>query len=326
MGADQESGLKLLQQAVLVRSARHSAILEFELARRKIPFVKVGGMKFIDAAHVKDVMAVLRWAENPADLISGCRVLQLLPGVGPVTAAKAFEWLRADDPLSSLKKFKPAANAASGWRALLKLAKRLQQDKTGWPSEFDLVRAWYQPLLEHRYDDAPERVGDLDQLGSIAGTFKSRRAFLTDFTLDPQEASKKKGRAKKAEDDYLTISTVHSAKGKEWKSVFVLNAVDGCLPSSRSETDEEMEEERRLLYVAMTRAKDQLAIIVPRHVHATSNAANLGSRRTQFKPDTILRRFKEVRPSTRRGDEGDRFTGARAGFDLPKRIRELASA
>ena len=158
----------------------------------------------------------------------------------------------------------------------------------------------------------------------MAGTFNSRAKFLTDVTLDAHDITKKQKEARKGDDDYLTISTVHSAKGGQWKSVFVLNVVDGCMPSSRSETDEDFEEERRMLYVAMTRAKNQLTLMVPWRLHTFGNDGGAGCKRTQFIPDKILGHFNRSAISTRPND--DRHVNRSTGevFDLHRQIRRLA--
>src|SRR5262245_59821634 len=294
---DREAGIALKHQAVLFRTSHHSALLEIELARRNIPFVKFGGLKFIEAAHVKDVLAVLRWAENPADRITGFRVLQLLEVIGPSTAARVLDAMLGRAPLDALATFRPPAKAADDWRALVVLMQRLQTDAAQWPAEFDLVRRWYQPHLERRHADAVARAGDLDQLQRIAAGYPSRAAFLTDLTLDRPSAASDVAGKPLLDEDYLILSTIHSAKGQEWKAVFVLNAVDGCIPSDMATgSTEEIEEERRLLYVAMTRAKDRLALVVPHRFYAHQQARH-GDRhvyaaRTRFIPSGIVGQFE----------------------------------
>ena len=294
---NREAGLALREQAVLFRTAHHSAMLEIELTRRNIPFVKFGGLKFIEAAHVKDVLAVLRWAENPADRVTGFRVLQLLDGIGPATAGKALDRMGGRSAIDALATFQPPAKAADSWRDLVTLLGRLRGDAAGWPAEFDLVRLWYQPHLEQRHADAVVRAGDLDQLQRIACGYGSRSHFLTDLTLDPPSATSDEAGPPRLDEDYLILSTIHSAKGQEWNAVFLLNGVDGCLPSDLGTgTSDEIEEERRLLYVAMTRAKDQLSIVIPQRFY-THQQSNHGDRhvyasRTRFIPDALLLLFE----------------------------------
>jgi DNA helicase II / ATP-dependent DNA helicase PcrA len=274
---NREGGMALKEQAVLFRTSHHSAMLEIELTRRNIPFVKFGGLKFVETAHIKDVLAVLRWAENPTDRVTGFRVVQMLDGIGPKTAGKALDRIAGRSPSDALAAFSPPAKAASAWRDLVELMRRLHGEGADWPAQLDLVRRWYQPHLERRYLDAVVRIGDLDQLQRIAAGYPSRTRFLTDLTLDPPDATSDQAGAPLLEEDYLVLSTIHSAKGQEWKSVFVLNVVDGCIPSDKSTgSTEEIEEERRLLYVAMTRAKDQLSLIVPHRFcpHGQSRSDN----------------------------------------------------
>jgi len=294
-----EAGMALKEQAVLFRTAHHSAVLEIELVRRNIPFVKYGGLKFIEAAHVKDILAVLRWAENPADRVTGFRVLQLMDGVGPAIAGKALDAMAGQSAAGALEAYRPPAKAAEPWRALALLIRRLQDAALEWPADLDLVRRWYQPHLEQRFDDAVVRAGDLDQLARIATGYPSRARFLTDLTLDPPEAASGKAGVPLLDEDYLILSTIHSAKGQEWKAVFVLNAVDGCIPSDMATgTPEEIEEERRLLYVAMTRARDRLALVLPqrfyRHQQAKRGDRHVYAARSRFLASGILAHFEAV--------------------------------
>ena len=292
---NREAGMALKEQAVLFRTSHHSAMLEIELNRRNIPFVKFGGLKFIEAAHVKDMLAVLRWAENPADRVTGFRVVQLLPGLGPATAAKVLDAMAGRSPIDALATFRPPAKAAEHWRELVVLMQQLHA--TGWPAELDLVRQWYQPHLEQRYPDAHVRAGDLDQLQRIAVSYPSRARFLTDLTLDPPSATSDEAGPPLLDEDYLILSTIHSAKGQEWKAIYVLNVVDGCIPSDMATgNSEEIEEERRLLYVAMTRAKDTLLLVVPQrfyvHAQAKRGDKHVYAARTRFIPAQIAGHFE----------------------------------
>jgi DNA helicase-2/ATP-dependent DNA helicase PcrA len=294
---NREAGLALKSQAVLFRTSHHSDTLEFELTRRNIPFVKFGGLKFLDAAHVKDLLAALRFAENPRDRVAGFRVTQLVPGVGPASAARILDRLAAPDPAAMLVRYAPP-RAGAEWQSFVELFDRLFRRASGWPAEFEQVRRWYEPHLERLHDDAAARVADLAQLEQIAARYRTREQFLTDLTLDPPAATSDEAGAPLRDEDYLILSTIHSAKGQEWKSVFLLNAVDGCLPSDLATgSSEEIEEERRLLYVALTRARDQLDVIVPQRFYAHGQA-NRGDRyvhalRTRFIPPPVARHFEQ---------------------------------
>ncbi|RZT38696.1 ATP-dependent helicase [Cupriavidus agavae] len=327
--ARRESGLALMHQAVLFRAADHSAQVEIELARRNIPFVKFGGLKFLESTHVKDVMAVVRWLENPRDRMAGFRTLQLLPGVGPKTAARVLEGLEAaTEPLVALEAFEPPPAAAPAWADLLTLARTLMAPASPWPSEFEQVVAWYVPHLERMHDDAPARQADLQQIERIAATYGSRERFLTELTLDPPSASSDESGVPSRDEDYLILSTIHSAKGQEWKAVYVLNAVDGCLPSDLATgTTEEIEEERRLLYVAMTRARDHLDVIVPQRFYV-HNQVGFGDRhvyasRTRFLPNRLMPNFysRSWPPPPMPGDAPAR--PALAQVDLAGRMRGM---
>jgi DNA helicase-2/ATP-dependent DNA helicase PcrA len=303
---NRERGSLLKAQAVLFRASHHSAALEIELAVRGIPFVKFGGLKFLDSAHVKDLLACLRFAENPRDRVSGFRVLQLLPGIGP---AKAGHILNAGADATALAELRTPGADRAEWQAFAEMIRHLSLRLTGWPAEIETVRRWYEPHLERRHDDAPSRKADLLQLEEIAASYPTRERFLTELTLDPPDATSDEAGPAHKDEDYLILSTIHSAKGQEWSSVFVLNAVDGCIPSdlAAGETDE-IEEERRLLYVAMTRAKNELDLIVPQrfYVHQQSRGGDrhLYASRTRFIPDALLRLFEQrtwpVRPAAPR--------------------------
>jgi DNA helicase-2/ATP-dependent DNA helicase PcrA len=294
---DREVGTALRAQAVLFRTSSHSAPLELELTRRNIPFVKFGGLKFLEAAHVKDMLSVLRFAENPRDRTAGFRLLQLLPGFGPKTAEAVLDAIGGAPDPSAAAAGLPAPRGAADWAPFVALFCGLRGGGTGWPGEMEAVRRWYQPHLERLYEDAEVRASDLGQLGQIAAGFPSRERFLTDLTLDPPDATSDESGPPSKDEDYLILSTIHSAKGQEWKAVFLLNGVDGCIPSDLGTgTSEEIEEERRLLYVAMTRAKDRLAIVMPQrfYVHQQSK---LGDRhvyatRTRFIPAVLLPLFE----------------------------------
>ena len=294
--ANRETGTRLVQQAVLFRTSSHAGQIEIELTRRNIPFVKFGGLKFLDSAHVKDLLAMLRFAQNPRDRVAGFRVLQLIPGIGPTAAGRVLDAIQtAPDPMTELASLPAPPRAKSDWTELIvALAAR-----SGWPDAVAQARAWYEPHLDRIHEDAESRRGDLLQLEQIAAGYPSRERFLTELTLDPPDATSGQAGVPLKDEDYLILSTIHSAKGQEWKSVFVLNAVDGCIPSDLGTgTSEEIEEERRLLYVAMTRAKDSLTLGIPLRFYVTQQERNgdrhLYATRTRFIPKEILDRFEPV--------------------------------
>jgi DNA helicase II / ATP-dependent DNA helicase PcrA len=260
-----EAGVALRRQAVLFRNTSASDVLEVELARRRIPFVKYGGLKFLEAAHIKDMLAVLRWADNPRNSLAAFRVLQLLPGMGPVNARKCVEMLQAQDgAVSALKGFVPPQPMAAAFGKLQALLQALTEPQRPWPGQVRQARDWYQPHLERIYEHIHTRVGDLDQLEQLSGQYPSRERFITELTLDPPHATSDLAGTPTLDEDYLVLSTVHSAKGMEWDTVYVLNVVDGSFPSEFATGRTELiDEERRLLYVAMTRARNELQLCVP---------------------------------------------------------------
>src|SRR5215468_5517165 len=231
---NREGGTALKHQAVLFRASHHSGPLEVELTRRNISFVKFGGLKFLDAAHVKDVLAFLRFVENPRDRVAGFRVMQLLPGVGPAAAQRALDYMiDTADPIQALGLAPAPPRAGDDWLSFVATSRQLASRTAGWPSELELVRLWYDPHLDRIHEDAVTRRADLIQLEQIANGYPSRERFLTELTLDPPDATSDLAGVPLLDEDYLILSTIHSAKGQEWKSVFVLNAVDGCIPGPR---------------------------------------------------------------------------------------------
>jgi DNA helicase II / ATP-dependent DNA helicase PcrA len=321
-----EQGLALKTQAVLFRASHHSGPLEVELTRRNIPFVKFGGLKFLEAAHIKDVVAFLRWAENPRDRVAGFRVIQLLPGAGPATAARVLERIgERADPVAGLTDIKPPAAAAEDWPAFVEAVRLVRGRVAGWPAEVDLVRRWYEPHLDRIHDDAVLRRPDLLQLAQIASTYPSRERFLTELTLDPPDSTSDRVGDPLLDEDYLILSTIHSAKGQEWKSVYILNAVDGCLPSDLATgTSAEIEEERRLFYVAMTRAKDHLHVIMPQrffvHGQRSNGDRHLYASRTRFIPTALLNHFESC--AWPRATASETSTKpARGPIDIHARVR-----
>ncbi len=291
--ARREAGLKLKAQAVLFRAAQHSVRLEIELTRRNIPFVKFGGLKFLEAAHVKDVLAILRWAQNPRDRVSGFRAVQLLPGIGPKTAGRILDNIQAAPPGCQLLPEQPVPEATRAeWEVFARMVEALDTPGS-WPAPLERLAQWYEAGLDRLYEDAAVRQADIQQLVRIAATYPSRERFLTELTLDPPDATSDESGAPLRDEDYLILSTIHSAKGREWPAVSVLNTVDGCIPSDLATGSErEIEEEMRLLYVAMTRAKDHLDLIVPQRFYVSGQAAtgdrHVYASRTRFIPNRLL--------------------------------------
>ncbi len=295
---NRESGTLLKQQAVLFRTSSHSGSLEVELTRRNIPFVKFGGLKFLDAAHVKDLLALLRFVENPRDRVAGFRLMQLIPGVGPTSAQRVLDHMaNCADPLAGLADAPAPPRAGDDWKAFTRAVAELRD--SNWPVDLERARLWYEPHLDRIHEDAEIRRGDLIQLEQIASGYASRERFLTELTLDPPDATSDQAGVPLLDEDYLVLSTIHSAKGQEWKSVFVLNVVDGCSPSDLGAgTTAEIEEERRLLYVAMTRAKDDLHLVVPQrfftHGQHAQGDRHVYASRTRFIPDRLLGLFEKT--------------------------------
>ena len=297
---EREAGARLKDQAVLFRASHHSGPLEIELTRRGIPFVKFGGLKFLDAAHVKDVLAVLRLASNPRDRIAGFRVLQLLPGIGPSTVGAVLDVLSlAEDPVAELDAFPVPSRAQPDWPGFVALFRQLRSQGLAWPVPVERVRLWYQPHLERIHEDGEVRANDLHQLEAIASGFAGLAEFLTDLALDPPDVTSDRAGMPLKDEDYLILSTIHSAKGQEWGHVYVLNCVDGCIPSDLATGEtEEIEEERRLLYVAMTRAKDTLHLLTPQrfYVHGQRRGGDrhVYASRTRFITRDMLERFEQA--------------------------------
>jgi DNA helicase II / ATP-dependent DNA helicase PcrA len=325
-----EAGIALRHQAVLFRAAHHADALEVELSRRNIPFVKYGGLKFLESAHVKDLLAILRWAENPRDALAAFRVLQLLPGVGPSVADRAFQHLRvAAFSLQSLAGFAPPPSSKEAWPHLCAVFDQLASPDS-WPADVGAARRWYQPHLERIHDDAAVRAADLDQLERIAAEYSTRERFLSELTLDPPEASGAEAGPPVLDEDFLVLSTIHSAKGQEWDVVFVLNVVDGCIPSDLTTGDAaSIAEERRLLYVAMTRARDELYLLHPLRMYIRHQPKH-GDRhvytpRSRFLGDDVLDRFE--RSAVARGPQGTDGapTESVRVIDVAARIRAIWS-
>lgn len=327
--ARRETGIDLRRQAVLFRTASHSDLLEVELARRGIPFVKYGGLKFLEAAHVKDLLAVLRWADNPRNALAAFRVLQLLPGMGPANARRcvALQEAAAGD-WAALEGFTPPAVAAEDYAALCALLRTLAQPGAPWEGQVAAVRRWYQPQLERLYPQWHARQSDLEQLELLAQNHGSRERFVTELTLDPPRATSDLAGPPLKDEDYLVLSTIHSAKGLEWDSVYVLNVVDGSFPSEFATGDDALiEEERRLLYVAMTRARDALHLLAPLRFPVTQQPArgdgHVYGGRSRFLTDPVLQHLDRVVHVAPVAAEGARPPAALPRVDAQAKLRDL---
>lgn len=286
--ARREKGVPLMQQAVLFRNSQHAHALELELQRRDIPFVKYGGLKFLEAAHVKDLLAILRFALNPRERAAAHRVLLMLPGVGPARSAKLWQWHeQAGFELARLPEGPCPKEGVERFAGLCE-ALIAGQGENAWPDLFDVARRWYEPLLRERFDSPEPRLADLDHLQTQAAQCQSGQDFAARVALDPPSATSDLAGPPRHDDDYLILSTVHSAKGLEWDSVYLMNVVDGTFPSEFACGDAGLiEEERRLLYVAMTRAKNRLHLVHPLRFFVT-HQPRLGSRHVYSAPSRFL--------------------------------------
>jgi DNA helicase-2/ATP-dependent DNA helicase PcrA len=296
-----EEGLQLSDIAVLFRAGSHSFDLEIELGKHGIPFKKFGGIKFAESAHVKDALSLLRVCLNPADTLAWFRALKLLDHIGDATVEQILDFLgverrefrtpRAKESLfNKLKQFPARTNYQ---KPLIRLAHLLRTNVEHKSPHAQLANALrlYRPILKSRYDDHPRRQRDLEHLLAIAKRYKNAAELLADVALDPSDASQGDGAARVG--GFVTLSTVHSAKGLEWDALFVIWTTDGWFPSSRSaEEFEDLEEERRLFYVAATRAKRRLYFVYPPGVYrgSASDALNAVSRFLEPVPASVLAR------------------------------------
>ncbi len=261
-----ESGIPLHRMAVLFRRSFDAYDVEAELNRRGIPYVKYGGMKMTEAAHIKDLLAHLRVLENPSDTVAWNRVLQLLEGIGPKTARDLIEWIVARGDFNQpLVAPRASARYVESLRRLSDVLLDLRQRPRSLREEIDSLITYYQPLLRRTYyEDYSRREQDLERFAEIAGTFSSRQELLSTLTLDPVEYTELEAKPEIPDEPPLVLSTIHSAKGLEFHTVFLIHALDGILPSRYALQDEEsLDEELRLLYVAITRAEEQLFISYP---------------------------------------------------------------
>ncbi|MFN2608287.1 MAG: ATP-dependent helicase [Acidimicrobiales bacterium] len=302
--AHRDDGVALHDQAVLFRAASHADLLELALARRNIPYVKYGGLRFLEAAHVKDLMALLRVLDNPTDELAWFRILRLLEGVGAATARRVMADLGLSPPAAAPSAATPPPAApmaatpppadpmATPLGRLLAAAPRVPssaraeldglREALGECADAALpgggtlapgaqvarLRRWLGPVVERCYDAAPARLTDLDHLEAVAAAAPSRQRVVADLTLDPPSSTSDLAGPPLLDEDWLVLSTVHSAKGGEWDVVHVIHASDGMFPSDMATGDADgVEEERRLLYVAVTRARHSLEVYAPLRYH-----------------------------------------------------------
>jgi len=327
-----EIGGSLKRHAILFRNSHHSDVLEVELTKRNIPFVKYGGLKFLEAAHVKDMLSLLRWVDNPRNAVAGFRVLKLVPGIGPAHAKQALEHFEAQGfSVKSLAGFDaPQANKMD-WKRFCALLEKLADPSAPWPGQVGLVREWYKPQLERIYDAAFSRTGDLEQLDHLSAQHSSRERFLTELTLDPPVVTGDKSASASKDEDYVILSTIHSAKGQEWDIVYVLNVADGNFPSEFSAGKPKMiEEERRLLYVAMTRARNELHLCAPLRYAVTQQAkggdAHVYGAKSRFMTDKVLACFEHTTFRSLHGAESLRAherSDAIGAVDVVSQLKEM---
>ncbi|WP_286265859.1 ATP-dependent helicase [Thalassotalea atypica] len=324
--AARERGIELKKQAVLFRSSYHSDRLELELTRRNIPYVKHGGLKFLEAAHVKDLLSILRWADNPKHKISAFRLLKLLPSIGPKTAEKIIHHLSIHQyNLRALAQYTVPECAKKHFDNLVNALFSIHDDAVKWSDQVNLVANVYKGLMELNYEDHFVRWGDIEQLIQISQQFPSRERFLTELTLDPPQASGDLAGSPLIDDDFLILSTVHSAKGQEWQNVHILNVADGNFPNEYAVGDKRsIEEERRLLNVAITRAKDELHLLQPMK-YWVPEQQNWGDKhvyggKSRFITDKLANLLTHTYYPKRHHEEKEKATAKTALTDIRKTV------
>lgn len=324
-----EQGTPLKQQAVLFRAQHHSMALEMELSRRHVPFRKYGGLRFVEMAHVKDLVAFLRLAENPRDSMAALRVLGLVPGVGPKTASTLAEKLLASGgDLETWAGAQVPEAARGSWPEFVSLLRGLAGSDGSVPAQIHAVSEIYRPLMERRYDNVESRTRDLEQIEGLAGRCPSRQALLEELALDPPAWTSDVAGPPVLDEDWLVLSTMHSAKGLEFDVVYVIHAADGNIPSDMSTaTPEQVDEERRLFYVACTRAKNQLYVAHPLRYYVAGRPmtdTHGYAQRTRFVSERVLPHFVPVQASPETFD-AEKPVARTTSADIRNSVRGLWS-
>ena len=323
-----EQGIPLRRQAVLFRAASHSTSLELALTRRNIPFRKYGGLRFLEAGHVKDVVSLLRLTQNPRDEIAWFRVLHLITGIGPVTATRIISHLAAHSfAVEAIASFAAPAAAGNELKRLSQLLSDARRAESGSPASIvESVAAYYDRLLVQNYENPEPRKQDIAHLAQLAATYTSVQSFLDDLILDPPVSTADLAGPPLQDEDWLVLSTIHSAKGLEWDAVYLIHAADGCLPSDMSTgTPEETDEELRLTYVAMTRARDFLYVLWPLRFYGRTPGItdrHVYAQRSRFLTREVAATMEECAVGDEAGSGGFTLTPEELG-DIGGRIRDI---
>jgi len=329
-----ERGTQLQSQAVLFRAGYNSAQLEIELGRRNVPYVKYGGLRFVEAAHVKDMLAMLRILENPFDELSWFRILLLLDGVGAATARRLLEELGVrprvtpeHGPLVRIHSLDSVPEPAA--REVAELAEALGDcsPMPGPEAEIERLRTFYEPVMQRAHSAAPSRARDLDQLASIASGYSSREHMISDLTLDPPAVTGDLAGPPHLDEDYLILSTIHSAKGCEWDAVHLIHTADGVIPSDMATGDEEeIDEELRLFYVALTRARNDLTVYFPLRFYFRRHPMGDGhsfAQLTRFLPPELLDLFDQSSSARREAETSEFDIGVGDGAPVDELLERL---
>ena len=337
--AHHEEGMRLQDQAVLFRAAHHSDVLEVELARRKVPFVKYGGLRFLEAAHIKDLLALLRILDNAYDELAWFRTLRLADGVGPTTARRLLADLgvrpRADDAATAADRLRRGvAGAPRSARpelgALADALARCADEARIEPSEqVARLRRALDPIVRRCYQRPDARLQDFEELEHLAAGYRSRGQLVAELVLDPPAGTGDLAGPARLEEDFLVLSTVHSAKGGEWDAVHLIHAADGMFPSDLATgRPEEVEEERRLFYVGVTRAREHLHVYFPlRYFHRRSGLddAHHYAQLTRFLPPPARNLFENAQhgPEPVDVEPPPGRAGACIGAEVNRGLRDL---
>ena len=326
--ATREVGGSLKRHAILYRSARHSDALEQELTRRSIPYVKLGNQNFLEAEHVRDVVSVLRWVDNPRNSVAGFRALKLVPGFDAAQARAVLEYVAAQNfALKSLAAFEAPRPAAKDWKVFCTLLETLAEPDKPWTGQVRLVRDWYKPQLERLYDAAFSRIKDLEILEQVSMHQVSRERFVTELTLEPPTLTSERSSDAAEDEEYVFLATIQAAIGQEWDVVYLLNTCEGNFPTPAAAGKPDLiEEERRLLYVAMTRARNELHLCAPQNYAAASRSrtgdAKVHSGRSLFMTDKVLDCCERTTFRGTRGIDALR-TDDTATVDVVSQLKEM---